>query len=139
MLIWKQRDAALLSRLLAHFILRNLFSGGLPVGSTTRMVSKTMLDIFSLLSLLGDCRSVSCLLCLQASQLFTSLHLGFTIAISWVLLLNSVVWWQIAKCITCLSVKIMIIPSALVLLIITGYITMDTGFGWSGYAPWVQS
>ena len=111
--------------------------GGLPVGSTTRMVSKTTLDISSRHPLFEHYQFHSP--CLLANQLFTGLHLSLIIATSWVLLLNSVVWWQITECTTRLSLKMMIIPSAIALLIISGCIALDTGFGWSGYAPWMQS
>jgi hypothetical protein len=65
-------------------------------------------------------------------QAFTGIHIGFIIATTWILMLNAVVGYQIVDDGTPLSVGLMVI-SALVLLIGTGYITLDTGFQWTGY------
>ncbi|TLS25931.1 hypothetical protein PpBr36_07180 [Pyricularia pennisetigena] len=63
---------------------------------------------------------------------FTGIHIGFIIATTWVLMLNAVVGYQIIDDGTPLSLGLLVL-SALVLLIGTGYITLDTGFGWTGY------
>ncbi|TLD25352.1 hypothetical protein PspLS_06023 [Pyricularia sp. CBS 133598] len=63
---------------------------------------------------------------------FTGIHLGFIIATTWVLMLNAVVGYQIIDDGTPLSLGLLVL-SALVLLIGTGYITLDTGFEWTGY------
>ncbi|KAH8842450.1 hypothetical protein MCOR27_008172 [Pyricularia oryzae] len=67
---------------------------------------------------------------------FTGIHLGFIIATTWVLMLNAVVGYQIIDDGTPLSLGLLVL-SGLVLLIGTGYITLDTGFGWTGY--WNES
>ncbi|KAI8630920.1 chitin synthase III catalytic subunit [Xylariaceae sp. FL1651] len=61
---------------------------------------------------------------------FTGIHIGMIIATTWILLLNAVVGFQILDDGTPLSLGLMII-SAAVLFIGTGYITLDTGFGWT--------
>lgn len=54
------------------------------------------------------------------------------IATSWVLMLNAVVGYQIIDDGTPLSVGLMFL-SAVMLLVGTGYIALDTGFQWTGY------
>ncbi|KAL1883073.1 hypothetical protein VTK73DRAFT_9999 [Phialemonium thermophilum] len=63
---------------------------------------------------------------------FTGIHIGFIIATTWILMLNAIVGYQILDDGTPLSMGLMIV-SALVLLIGTGYIVLDTGFQWTGY------
>jgi hypothetical protein len=63
---------------------------------------------------------------------FTGIHLGFIIATTWILLLNALVGFQIVDDGTVVSIGLMA-GSALVLLIGTGYIALDTGFGWTGH------
>ncbi|KAI0536906.1 chitin synthase III catalytic subunit [Xylaria digitata] len=62
---------------------------------------------------------------------FTGIHIGMIIATTWVLLMNAVVGFQILDDGTPLSLGLIII-SAAILFIGTGYITLDTGFGWTG-------
>ncbi|TGJ80621.1 hypothetical protein E0Z10_g8141 [Xylaria hypoxylon] len=62
---------------------------------------------------------------------FTGIHLGMIIATTWVLLMNAVVGFQILDDGTPLSLGLIII-SGVVLFIGTGYITLDTGFNWTG-------
>lgn len=63
---------------------------------------------------------------------FTGIHIGFIIATTWILMLNAVVGYQIIDDGTPLSLGLMVV-SALVLLIGTGYVALDTGFRWTGY------
>ncbi|RWA08610.1 hypothetical protein EKO27_g6495 [Xylaria grammica] len=67
----------------------------------------------------------------KARIAFTGIHIGMIIATSWVLLMNAIVGFQILDDGTPLSLGLIII-SAAVLFIGTGYITLDTGFGWTG-------
>lgn len=65
-------------------------------------------------------------------QAFTGIHIGFIIATTWILMLNAVVGYQIIDDGTPLSLGL-IVGSAAALLIGTGYITLDTGYHWTGY------
>ncbi|KAK3943459.1 chitin synthase export chaperone [Diplogelasinospora grovesii] len=67
---------------------------------------------------------------------FTGIHIGFITATIWILLLNAVVGYQIVDDGTPLSLGL-ITASAACLLVGTGYIALDTGFGWTGY--WATS
>ncbi|KAJ3572050.1 hypothetical protein NPX13_g5178 [Xylaria arbuscula] len=62
---------------------------------------------------------------------FTGIHIGMIIATTWVLLMNAVVGFQILDDGTPLSLGLILI-SAAILLVGTGYITLDTGFSWTG-------
>ncbi|KAH8770152.1 chitin synthase export chaperone [Diaporthe sp. PMI_573] len=62
---------------------------------------------------------------------FTGIHIGFIIATTWMLMLNAVVGYQFIDDGTPLSLGLILV-SAAVLLIGTGYIALDTGFGWTG-------
>jgi hypothetical protein len=63
---------------------------------------------------------------------FSAIHIGMIIATCWILMLNAVVGYQIIDDGTPLSIALIVI-SAAVLLIGTGYIALDTGFSWTGY------
>lgn len=63
---------------------------------------------------------------------FTGIHIGFIIATTWILMLNAVVGYQILDDGTPVSLGLMIFSAAL-FLIGTGYIALDTGFQWTGY------
>ncbi|KAH8899583.1 chitin synthase export chaperone [Thozetella sp. PMI_491] len=63
---------------------------------------------------------------------FTGIHIGFITATTWILMLNAVVGYQIVDDGTPVSLGLMI-GSAGVLLIGTGYITLDTGFSWTHF------
>ncbi|KAH7413321.1 chitin synthase III catalytic subunit [Cadophora sp. MPI-SDFR-AT-0126] len=63
---------------------------------------------------------------------FTGIHLGMIIATLWILMLNAAVGYQILDDGTPLSVGLMV-GSAAALFIGTGYITLDTGFSWTGH------
>lgn len=62
---------------------------------------------------------------------FTGIHIGMIIATTWVLLMNAVVGFQILDDGTPLSLGLILI-SAAILFIGTGYITLDTGLNWTG-------
>ncbi|KAI3327654.1 chitin synthase export chaperone [Xylariaceae sp. AK1471] len=62
---------------------------------------------------------------------FTGIHIGMIIATTWILLMNAVVGYQITDDGTPLSLGLIII-SAAILFVGTGYITLDTGFNWTG-------
>ncbi len=63
---------------------------------------------------------------------FTGIHLGLIIATLWILMLNAAVGFQLLDDGTPLSVGLMA-GSAAALFIGTGYITLDTGFQWTGH------
>ncbi|KAL6913886.1 hypothetical protein ACHAPO_002336 [Fusarium lateritium] len=63
---------------------------------------------------------------------FSAIHIGMIIATCWILMLNAVVGYQVIDDGTPLSIALIVI-SAAVLLIGTGYIALDTGFSWTGY------
>ncbi|KAF4995768.1 hypothetical protein FGRMN_4929 [Fusarium graminum] len=63
---------------------------------------------------------------------FSAIHIGMIIATTWILLLNAVVGYQIIDDGTPLSLALIVI-SAGILLVGTGYIALDTGLSWTGY------
>lgn len=63
---------------------------------------------------------------------FTGIHLGLIIATLWILMLNAVVGYQLLDDGTPVSVGLLV-GSAVVLFIGTGYITLDTGYSWTGH------
>ncbi|KIH95211.1 hypothetical protein SPBR_03974 [Sporothrix brasiliensis 5110] len=63
---------------------------------------------------------------------FTGIHLGFIIATTWILVYNAIIGYQIIDDGTPLSLGLAAI-TALILLIGTGYIALDTGFQWTGH------
>lgn len=62
---------------------------------------------------------------------FTGIHIGFIIATTWMLMLNAIVGYQFIDDGTPLSLGLILV-SAAILLIGTGYIALDTGFSWTG-------
>jgi Chitin synthase export chaperone len=65
-------------------------------------------------------------------QAFSAIHIGFIIATTWILMLNAIVGYQVIDDGTPLSMGLMI-GSALLFLIGTGYIALDTGLQFTGY------
>ncbi|KAI9831058.1 MAG: hypothetical protein M1826_003956 [Phylliscum demangeonii] len=63
---------------------------------------------------------------------FTGIHLGLITATTWVLLLNAVVGYQLLDDGTPLSLGLMVL-SAAAIFVGTGYIALDTGYGWTGH------
>ncbi|KAM0191376.1 hypothetical protein ACHAPA_002115 [Fusarium lateritium] len=63
---------------------------------------------------------------------FSAIHIGMIIATCWILMLNAVVGYQIIDDGTPLSMALIVL-SAGILLVGTGYIALDTGFSWTGY------
>jgi hypothetical protein len=67
---------------------------------------------------------------------FTGIHIGMIIASTWILMLNAVVGYQIIDDGTPLSVGLMLASGA-ILLVGTGYVTLDTGYKWT--SEWQES
>ncbi|KAM0249132.1 hypothetical protein ACHAP5_003072 [Fusarium lateritium] len=63
---------------------------------------------------------------------FSAIHIGMIIATTWILMLNAVVGYQIIDDGTPLSMALIVL-SAGILLVGTGYIALDTGLSWTGY------
>lgn len=63
---------------------------------------------------------------------FSGIHIGFVIATAWILMLNGIVGYQVLDDGTPVSLGLLI-ASAAILLVGTGYIALDTGFQWTGY------
>ncbi|KAH8657057.1 chitin synthase export chaperone [Tricladium varicosporioides] len=63
---------------------------------------------------------------------FTGIHIGMIIATLWILMLNAIVGYQLLDDGTPLSVGL-IVGSAAIIFIGTGYIALDTGYSWSGH------
>lgn len=63
---------------------------------------------------------------------FTGIHLAAIIGTTWILMLNAVVGYQLIDDGTPKSIGI-VVASALVLAIGTGFIALDTGFSWTGH------
>ncbi|KAF4955109.1 hypothetical protein FSARC_11935 [Fusarium sarcochroum] len=63
---------------------------------------------------------------------FSAIHIGMIIATTWILMLNAVVGYQLIDDGTPMSLAL-IVASAGILLIGTGYIALDTGLSWTGY------
>ncbi|CAI4218202.1 unnamed protein product [Parascedosporium putredinis] len=67
---------------------------------------------------------------------FSAIHIGLIAATTWILMLNAVVGYQLIDDGTPLSLALMV-SSAAVLLIGTGYIALDTGLQFTGF--WEES
>lgn len=63
---------------------------------------------------------------------FSAVHIAAVVATLWILMLNGIVGYQLLDDGTPLSIGLLI-ASALILFIGTGYIALDTGFSWTGY------
>ncbi|KAK2066284.1 hypothetical protein P8C59_000114 [Phyllachora maydis] len=63
---------------------------------------------------------------------FSSIHIGFIVATTWILMLNAVVGYQLLDDGTPASLGLLA-GSGLAFLIGTGYIALDTGFQWTRY------
>lgn len=63
---------------------------------------------------------------------FSGMHMGFILATTWILLLNALIGYQLIDDGTPLSIGL-VVASALVLFIGTGYIALDTGYNWTGH------
>ncbi|KAF4980614.1 hypothetical protein FZEAL_3427 [Fusarium zealandicum] len=62
---------------------------------------------------------------------FSAIHIGMITATCWMLMLNAVVGYQIIDDGTPLSLALFVI-SAIMMLIGTGYVALDTGLSWTG-------
>jgi len=63
---------------------------------------------------------------------FTGIHIGMIAASLWILMLNAVVGYQLLDDGTPVSLGL-IVGSALMIFIGTGYIALDTGYSWTGH------
>jgi hypothetical protein len=63
---------------------------------------------------------------------FTAVHIAAVVSTTWILLMNGAVGYQIIDDGTPLSLAL-VFGSAAALFVGTGYIALDTGFGWTGY------
>lgn len=65
-------------------------------------------------------------------QVFVAIHIAAITATSWILMLNGAVGYQLLDDGTAVSIGLLL-GSAIVIFIGTGYIALDTGLGWTGY------
>lgn len=63
---------------------------------------------------------------------FVAVHIAAIVATTWVLMLNGLVGYQLLDDGTPISVGLLLI-SAVIVFVGTGYIALDTGFSWTGY------
>lgn len=63
---------------------------------------------------------------------FVAVHLAAIVATAWMLMLNGLVGYQLLDDGTAVSIGLILI-SAAIIFIGTGYIALDTGFSWTGY------
>lgn len=63
---------------------------------------------------------------------FTAVHLGAIVATLWILFLNGLVGYQLLDDGTPISLGLILI-SAIMIFVATGYIALDTAFSWSGH------
>jgi len=68
----------------------------------------------------------------EVRDAFTAVHIGAIIATAWMLMLNAVVGYQLLDDGTKLSIGL-VLGSAAVFFVGTGYIALDTGFQFTGY------
>lgn len=92
--------------------------GGFPIDDNVRLVG-LQLDI-------------TCKLQLTVTQAFVAIHIAAITATSWILMLNGAVGYQLLDDGTAVSIGLLLI-SSLLIFIGTGYVALDTGFGWTGY------
>lgn len=67
-----------------------------------------------------------------ARRAFSAVHIAAIVATLWVLMLNGFVGYQLLDDGTAVSIGLLIV-SAIVLFVGTGYIALDTAFSWTGY------
>ncbi|KAF2200248.1 hypothetical protein GQ43DRAFT_464137 [Delitschia confertaspora ATCC 74209] len=63
---------------------------------------------------------------------FTAVHIAAIVATLWILMLNGIVGYQLLDDGTPMSIGLILV-SATILFVGTGYIALDTGFSWTGY------
>lgn len=111
-----QRDAALPHRLYHNRDLRDLYCRKVPLGIQGH---------YSKFHVPWPNQALT-------GQAFTGIHLGMIVATLWILMLNSLVGYQLLDDGTPLSIGL-IVGSAGALFIGTGYIALDTGYSWTGH------
>jgi hypothetical protein len=92
--------------------------GGFPINDSVRLVSRQL--------------QTTCKSHLTTAQAFVAIHIAAITATSWILMLNGAVGYQLLDDGTAVSIGLLLI-SSLLIFIGTGYIALDTGFGWTGY------
>lgn len=65
-------------------------------------------------------------------QVFSAIHIGLITATTWILMTNAIIGYQLIDDGTPLSISLVLV-SAVVLFIGTGYIALDTGLQWTSY------
>jgi hypothetical protein len=65
-------------------------------------------------------------------KVFVAVHIASIIATAWILMLNGLVGYQLLDDGTAMSLGLIVV-SAAILFIGTGYIALDTGFSWTGF------
>ncbi|KAF2180245.1 hypothetical protein K469DRAFT_715493 [Zopfia rhizophila CBS 207.26] len=68
----------------------------------------------------------------SARRAFTAVHVAAIVATLWILMLNGIVGYQLLDDGTAVSIGLILISAAM-LFVGTGYIALDTGFSWTGY------
>lgn len=68
----------------------------------------------------------------KARIVFCAIHIAAIVATSWILMLNGVVGYQLLDDGTAVSIGLLMI-SAVILFVGTGYIALDTGLNWTGF------
>ncbi|KAJ4340855.1 hypothetical protein N0V87_002209 [Didymella glomerata] len=63
---------------------------------------------------------------------FVAVHIAAIVATTWILMLNGLIGYQLLDDGTPISIGLLLI-SAVILFVGTGYIALDTGFSWTGY------
>jgi hypothetical protein len=63
---------------------------------------------------------------------FSAVHIAAIVATLWILMLNGFVGYQLLDDGTALSMGLLVV-SAVILFVGTGYIALDTAFSWTGY------
>src|SRR2546430_16993242 len=97
--------------------------GGFPLSSKIRIVRRSLTLPHPLYTMFNADLNV---------KAFTGIHLGAIVASLWILLLNALVCYQLQDDGTPRSI-FLLLGSAAVLFIGTGYIALDTGYSWTGY------
>ncbi|KAF2633500.1 hypothetical protein BU25DRAFT_427013 [Macroventuria anomochaeta] len=63
---------------------------------------------------------------------FVAVHIAAIVTTAWILMLNGLVGYQLLDDGTPISISLLLV-SAVVIFVGTGYIALDTGFSWTGY------
>jgi hypothetical protein len=91
--------------------------GGFPLNNSVRLVRSLSDRVAAKLTL---------------RQAFVAVHIAAIVATTWILMLNGLIGYQLLDDGTPISIGLLLI-SAIILFVGTGYIALDTGFSWTGY------